>query len=529
MRSLNRLLCRDVGYSLATGLLLALAFPPFKTGFFGYVALVPFFILLENKGFREVVRWSYLTGLFIAIFTLFWIGHVTQAGLIGALLVIPLYLVFYGIFHALIVRLQRPRALFFLPFFWISMEYAQSLTELAFPWNCLGYTQSYYLPLIQFAEFTGVLGVSFWVLTLNLVIWYLLRHPLSRRVYMVWAAVIACWFLVPLRFGLKAMRTPDFPARTISVALVQGNVDPFEKWEEGSTENNLILYEQMTHAAMAQKPDLIIWPETALPFYLRAEHQYLERLLDLADSIRTPILTGALDYRYPDEEKYLYYNSAFLIEPGERFLQSYAKMRLVPFSERVPYRNYFPFKYIKHLLYDMALGIGDYARGDEWTVFSTPVKEASPEPTPAAAPFRIKFSVPICYESAFPDLVRRFHQAGAHFLVIITNDAWFGRTTAPYQHARFAVFRAIENRIAIARCANTGVSCLVDASGRTYRATKIFQPAIVVDNLQIHGRETLYSRHGDWFPGLCVLVAAAALVVVMPWTRQAGDQHASSA
>ncbi len=528
MITLDKIQKRNLAYSLATGFLMAFAYPPFKTGFLGYVALIPFFILLEGKTLRETLRWSYLTGFLISVFTLFWIGHVTQAGLVGALLIIPLYLTAYGFFHTLILRLNRPYLLPGLPFLWISMEYAQSLTELAFPWNYLGYTQSYYVPLIQFAEFTGILGISFWVVSLNLIFWYLLRHAIRKQHRIGWGAAVVLWFLVPLLFGLNVLRTGKAPQKTVTIALVQGNVDPFEKWEEGGTDKNLSLYEDMTRQAIQQHPDLIVWPETALPFYLRAEPPYLRRVLTLADSTRTPLLTGGLDYKYEDEQDYVYYNTAFLIEPGERYLQSYYKMQLVPMSERVPYRDYFPFKYIKKLLFDMALGIGDYARGQQWTVFTCKINQPSShgqETTPAA---QVRFSVPICYESVFPDLVRKFRQAGAQFLVIITNDAWFGRTTAPYQHAQFAVFRAIENRIPIARCANTGVSCFVDAFGRVYNSSKIFQPAVVVDTIKLCDKRTLYSQHGDWFAKLCAIIAAGMMLIVIPISLRRGDRRAQT-
>lgn len=503
---------RNIILSLLTAFLMACAFPPFRTGFIGWFALLPYFLLLEDKTVREGLRWSYLTGLFICITTLYWIGHVTQAGFIGAILIIPLYLTLYGLIHIGLRRQSGDKAWFLLPFVWLAIEYLQSRSELAFPWNYLGYTQSYYTPLIQYAEYTGVWGVSFWVMTLNVLFWLLYRNGKNRRQRRLLIGALAVLLLVPLVQGSLRLRQSPAEGRPVTVAVLQGNVDPFEKWAADSDEKNLALFESMSREAAAGKPDLILWPETALPFYLRSETRFLRRFEHLADSLAIPLLTGSLDYEFADEKEYTYYNVAFLAEPHAGFLQAYRKMRLVPGSERIPYRDYFPFNRLKDWLSDLSLGVGDYGRGEEYTVFTA---------RHAGRPLR--FAVPICYESAFPDLVRRFVAGGAEFLCIITNDAWFGRTSAPAQHAQFAVFRAIENRTPIARCANTGISCYVDASGRVSQRTALFRKAILNGTLQVHRRTTLYTRYGDWFPLGCAVVTlagmAAALVASL-WRRR---------
>jgi apolipoprotein N-acyltransferase len=494
---------RNLALSLLTAAFAALAFPPFRTGFIAWFGLLPFFLLLNGKTVRETLRWSYLTGLFICITTLYWIGFVTQAGLLGAILIIPLYLTLYGLIHVVLLRRIGRKAWLLLPFIWLSIEYLQSISELAFPWNYLGYTQSYYLPLIQYAEYSGIWGVSFWVFCLNALIWAFWRESESRRQKRLAGILLAALLLLPFLQGIWAMHGSPKPARFIKVAMLQGNVDPFEKWEAGSTEKNIELYETMTREAAAQKPALIVWPETAMPFYLRSEAKYLLRVQSLVDSIGIPVITGTLDYNYTSDSDYDYYNAATLIEPQTRFLQVYHKMRLVPGSERIPYREYFPFKYAKNWLDDLALGVGDYARGDAFTVFRI---SAGPKTASVA------FSTPICYESVFPDLDRRFAAQGVDMLCIITNDAWFGRTSAPYQHSQFAVFRAIENRVPIARCANTGISCFIDACGRVTQRTALFQKRIITGSLSLRREKTFYTRHGDWFAHLCMVASGAGLL-----------------
>jgi len=496
---------RNLLLSLATAILMALAFPPFRTGFIGWFALLPFFLLLEDKKPGEGMRWSYLTGLFTCITTLYWIAHVTQAGFIAAILIIPLSLTLYGLLHILLLRRYGCRAWLLLPFLWLTMEYVQSLSETAFPWNYLGYTQSYYLPFIQFAEYTGVLGVSLWVFVLNVLVWLTVREFTVRRSRQRALLVLALLILLPALHGLIMLNRPQAGGRAVTFALLQGNVDPFEKWEAGSTDKNVALYEEMSRAAAAGKPDLIVWPETAMPFFLSNEPRYLRRLHAFVDSLQIPLLTGGLDYQFTNDTSYTYYNAAFLVEPGSKFLTAYRKMRLVPGSERIPFRDHFPFNYLKEWLSDLALGVGDYTPGEEYTVFQVRLAGAGEEALP------VRLSTPICFDSVFPDLNRRFAAAGAAMLCIITNDAWFGRTSAPAQHAQFAVFRAIENRIPIARCANTGISCFVDACGRVTQRTPIFRQAAITGQLHPGIRTTFYTRHGDWLARLCAVISAAGL------------------
>ncbi|MCK4416996.1 MAG: apolipoprotein N-acyltransferase, partial [Candidatus Latescibacteria bacterium] len=263
------------------------------------------------------------------------------------------------------------------------------------------------------------------------------------------------------------------------------------KWGPEGLTISFATLEQQTLRACPHRPDLIIWPETATPCYLVRQAKYRRRLHSFCDSVKTPIFTGSPHYDFQTRR---FYNSAFLFMPGERGVQSYDKIHLVPGSERVPFSDTFRF------LKKIALRAGDFSIGKRFTVFQHP---------------KGRFSVLICFESIFPELTRQFVLRGAEFLVNITNDAWFGRTSGPYQHAQIAVFRAIENRIAIARCANTGVSMLIDPYGRISGATPIFTPRILVDTLPLRRGETFFTRYGNLFAKLCVAVLGMALVWIM--------------
>jgi apolipoprotein N-acyltransferase len=509
---------RNLTLAVLTGILLALSFPPFKTGFLAYGALIPFFLLLEGIQGMEAFRWGYVTGLFADIATLFWIGWVTVPGAIGALLVLPLFFGIYGLLHTLVIKRLALVGYFALPFLWIGIEYLQTFGETAFPWMFLGYTQTYYLPLIQYAEYTSVLGVSFWLAMLNVMLFVLWKKDLNSKLRRSIFAGFLALFLIPLIHGTLVLQGAKAADRSVRVALVQGNVDPFEKWDEDFYDRNFDIYDQDSRQAMKEEPDLLIWPETALPFYLRHEHKQLEKVRRLADSLKTPILTGSLDFDYDDRGNYRYYNAALLLEPFDRRIQHYSKTRLVPFSERVPYKDYFPFNLLKKILYDMVLGIGDYSFGKAYQVLTFVPGRVFRQNDPAldgGHNSSYRFAAPICFESLFPDLIRQFALQKINFLAIITNDAWFGKTSAPFQHAQIAVMRAIENRTAIARCANTGVSCFIDPYGRVIKATKIFQKMHIVCELPLCHKTTFYTKHGNVFANMSSVIAIVSVLYAL--------------
>ena len=246
--------------------------------------------------------------------------------------------------------------------------------------------------------------------------------------------------------------------QSVRVGLVQNNLG-LEKWRRGGLERSFITLEQLSRAAAAQRPDLLVWPETAVPCRVRTREDCRSRVEDLVAELGVPVLTGASDADPRTREPY---NAAFYFS-GKPPLQRYAKMHLVPFGERTPFMDFVPLlRDIDWTALTGDLGPAEFARGRERTLFEHP---------------RGDFAVLICFESVFPDLVRGHVAGGADFLVVITNDSWFGRTAGPYQHAQLAVFRAVENRTAIARCATSGVSLFVDRYGRTSQSTPVFTQA----------------------------------------------------
>ncbi|MBD3289821.1 apolipoprotein N-acyltransferase [candidate division KSB1 bacterium] len=486
---------KKLSLALFSGVILSLSFPPFKLGFLAYFGLIPLFILLNNENYKGAMKWGYLTGLFFNMGTLYWINWVTLPGTIAAILYLPVYFVIFAIFYTFLRQRLGLNYLFFcIPFLWTAIEYIRSLGVLGFPWTSLAYTQTYYLSLIQYASFTSVYGVSFWIVCINVVIMAIFyNHNKLKRAVTLYMFLIAL-FIIPWIYGNLVQPDAEEDAREkVRVALIQGNIDPFLKNDSEFWDEQFAIYDSLTQAAVNHDPQLIIWPETAVPTYLRYDRDYLSNVRNLVDSIDTPLVTGAHDYKYYSDSEYRTFNSAFLLEPGKHLMESYAKLHLVPFGERVPFTEVFP--KFKDFLESLEMGEGNFSPGEALKTFHMPIEDEI-----SGRQQEIRVPLIICFESLFPELVRRFviHDA-AQLLVIITNDGWFRRSSAPYHHAQVAVFRAIENRIDIARCANTGVSMFIDAFGRVSQQTPLFKALYVVGDVQLRNQQTFFSRHGNVF------------------------------
>ncbi|MFQ5865026.1 MAG: apolipoprotein N-acyltransferase [bacterium] len=506
----------DLLLSLVTCFLFSFAFPPFKFGFLAYWALVPFFYLLENKSLKESFRWGYVTGLFISIGTIYWITFVTIPGSLATILIHPLYYSLYAMIHTLLRKRLGEKFVFAIPFVWTGIEYVKSLGELGFPWISLGYTQTHYLLLIQYASYTTVFGISFWLVLINVLVYLMLKNIENRKKVAILLTATILLFILPWMYGKQTMPDENDFQEAIEVALVQGNIDPYIKWDKGNVNLSYDTYERLSRECATIDPDLIVWPETATPSFLLHDHEHLHQVKGLINDLNIPLLTGTPEYAFNLQNKEIRtYNSAVLITPNSHDdLPVYSKMQLVPVAERVPYEDRIPI--LKDFIQSLEMGEGNFSPGEEVVVFEMPVEQpknnekgnlGTDEKNKNLSGFTtIPFATVICYESIFPDLVQRFIKKGAKFLVVITNDAWFGRDWFPwwlnsgmFQHAQMAIFRAIENRISIARCANTGVSMFIDPFGRTHSALNIFEEGYVVSNIPLRTETTFFTKHGNIF------------------------------
>jgi apolipoprotein N-acyltransferase len=485
---------------LLSAVLLALAFPTFNVPWLAFVGLVPLLWATRQAGVWAAAWLGLLAGTVFFTINLFWLthamtvyGHVPRVLAVGLLLLLALYLgVYVGVF-AFVWAWVGPRSLvgqiLLPPTLWTALEFVRTYALTGFPWGFLAYTQAGNLPLIQMAAWTGMYGVS-WILVLsNAVLVATLDRgvPLFRRglaLIALTGVISSLWFLGADRLGV-----PD-AGRPFQVAALQGNVPQDIKWLPEVREEILQRYERLALKASEAGPSLIVWPETAIPYLLGADARIRARVEALARQGGTHLLVGSPDAEVASPPRY--FNSAFHVTPDRGIVGRYDKVHLVPFGEYIPLRPILGF------VNKLAQGaIEDFQAGQEYTVFDLG---------------GARFGVTISYEVYFPDQVRRYIQAGGDFLVNITNDAWYGRTAAPYQHLAMVVFRAVENNAYLVRAANTGISAVVHPTGRVLVASDLFEEGILVETIRTRPRGTFYTRFGDVFAWLAVLGGVAAMI-----------------
>jgi apolipoprotein N-acyltransferase len=524
---------------LASGVILGLAYPPNPVALFGSVGLVPLLYALDRaKSARQVFSWSYFSLLIFSALTSWWIGS-WQAKtdtflMISCVLLIllhPLFFVLPLLFYHGIRRARGTiQALIFLPFIWCGGEYLHALSDASYPWLTLGNTQTYNLYYIQFIEFTGVWGLSFLLLVQSVTLAAMLLYP-QRRMMKLGLAIIAITLVPPYLYGFHVLGNAAdesvfdrLPERAITVTAVQPNEDPWEKWKALDTVDHVRLNMELAQKSLADaggvRPDMFLWAENAIPYTMTQPGGEGRRdaFYQAVDRLGIPVMTGFPDYlRYKDPAqapisakkevevnpttgaldtfRYDHFNSVGLFVPGRGLTGAYHKMQLVPFGERIPFADDVPFL-ISLLSWDV--GISSWAKGTDVALFDVPTRNGT-----------VKGGSVICIESIYPNVVRRFTERGAEFLTIITNDGWYLGTPGPLQHERFATLRAIENRRSIARAANTGISCMVTPYGSIFAETPEGIATTTTGRIEVRSDMTLYVLWGDWWPQLCLAVAAA--------------------
>jgi apolipoprotein N-acyltransferase len=481
---------------------LSLAYAPFPLRFFAFVAFIPLLWTIERAAPGRAFGWGWLFGTLAAGFHFWWLWFlvVPVSPLTRFLLNVGVVLLFayLGLFTGIFALLVRRLGVWSAPLVWPLVEFARAATQLAFPWDLLGYTMTPWTPLIQPAALGGVWLVSAWLILVNVIGYRLLFPPGAghftlRAVSPRRAAALLAAFLVPLAFGAVRLRvgTPWF-----RVAIVQPDVDPLDKGDWDSRERIIADLKRLTRAAVPARPDLVLFPETATLVDVTRSTTIGPDLARLADSLDVEIFTGSPLFDAPQQQ---WYNGAALIRPGEfPPAQTYRKMRLVPFSEKIPYADEVPF--LRKLV--GTSDMGDWGRGRVPTVFEWR---------------KGTLGCLICYEAIFPDQARALTTRGADLLAIVTNDGWFGRIIGAQQHAEIAVLRAVENGVPIVRSANNGISYVVDPWGRITGATPLFTQTLLAGDVLRPLAPTPYRRWGDWF-----LVACLAAVVAIAAKRLAG-------
>ncbi len=513
--------------AVVSGLALALAFPKFDVNFTAWVAFVPLLFAIDGESHRNVFLYSWLQGFACYVASLYWVTITLHdfAGVAMVFAVMPMLLLaavialYTGVavwLAALVTARLGLSMVLTLPIAWTAVEWIRTYFPIGFPWDLLGYVAYQNLTLIQFAEFTGVYGVSALVVFFNVVLYVVLFRRESPRIQGVSLGVLsmmiaAAWIFGTLRIGqLERAR----PSGSLKFAMVQGDIPQSIKWDPNFLESSFGVYVQQTEQAAQLGADLIVWPEAAAAFFFQPTEHYLaafaadapyrQRLLQLAADTGDPILFGAPALGEEDG-RLGFYNRAYLVSKAGAVVAWYDKINLVPFGEYVPLRSL-----LGSFVNRVVAGFGDMFAGNRQTIFE--VKGA-------------RLGVLICYESIFPNLSRMAVNEGADILVNITNDAWYGESSAPYQLLAMAAMRAVETKVPLVRVANTGISAVIEPTGKITARTPLFKRGTEIERVEWRSRRTVYTIVGDLFAEICFALAAIALIAA--WFQPRRDEPAA--
>ncbi len=494
-------------------MLLALSFPKFGHWSVAWVALVPLLVALAAEG-APAFRLGYVTGAVSSIGILYWTSFVVvqygglslPVGVVVMALLAFAVALFPSLFAWVVGRsiaAYGPPGLLSAPVVWVATELLRNRTFFRFPWCLLGYSQQPNVLFIQTARFGAVYAVSFLVAGASAVLAYLLveRRPGPRRAAAVGLA--AALGLVALD-GARELSRPIGETGRVRVGLVQAAILQEQKWDEARALANVEEHVALTRRAVGEGARFVVWPESSVPDYYDDGPPVARELQALARESRAALLFGN-DDREVDGRSLRVFVGAKLLSPGGELAYRYHKIRLVPFGEYVPMQPL------------LTLGGRVAAKLVQQVADFTPGQSLSLAPVDGhlAGAF-------ICYEAIFPELVRGFADGGADLLVNITNDAWYGRTSAPHQHLAMAAFRAVENGKYLVRAANTGVTAVIDPRGRVVDQTPLFERTVLVRDVPWVPGRTFYARHGDVFAWTCLGLAAALAATAVSRRRVSG-------
>jgi apolipoprotein N-acyltransferase len=504
-----------------SGLMLTASFAPIALDWIAWVSLIPLLISLENKSLSDAFKIGLLVGLFHYLTLIYWIinvlsryGNLNPIVSLAALLLLSFYLSLYLAFFALAVAIFKKNRLSSLwgASTWVALEYARSYIITGFPWCLLGYSQYSRLPLIQISDVAGVYSISFVIVLVNCALYNAASLTFKKKISANTSDYKpeATWHdhnnlnrkrkthngFTLRRFGIETLFTfllvgciitygysrlkekgnSSSKGRELRVVIVQGNIDQSLKWNSDFQEETVSIYKNLSLESADFKPHLIIWPETALPYFFQDPSHLSDEVFEVATITNANILFGSPAYENKNKSIF-YYNRAYMISK-KGVVDYYDKVHLVPFGEYVPLKKYIPF------VHRLVPAAGDFSTGKKVKLINAP---------------GLKIGALICFETIFPDISRKFATQGADTLVNLTNDAWFGHTSAPYQHLSMAVLRCVENGLPMVRAANTGISAFICANGKIVNTSKLFSRENLQTKIKLTQNKTFYSQLGDIF------------------------------
>lgn len=496
--------------AVIAGVALMASFAPFNAWPLAWIALVPLLVAYRGSSLRASLVLTLVTGSVFFGGLMYWIGIFGKLPWILLALFQSVYVLGFCVFAH---RLMKSRAswtrLLLIPATWVTFEWIRSLSPIGFTWGDLAQSQVHCLPLIQICSLTGPWGLAFLIVMFNVAIAEAFTRS-ERKDRLRGPAIATAAVLVTVVYGWHAVSSSHLAGKKVGVAIIQGNIDQElrlgETWDEHKMKT-IADYMILTAGALKTHPDLIVWPETAIPGYMSREDVLRDGLTNISTQTSTSLLVGASEIAPSVDGLPREYNGAFLFSPGKGVSGSYYKTHLVPFGEVVYGRKWLPF-------------LDGYK-----------VRDIDYSPGPGYLPVHAGFAdlgVMICFESIFPQIARKLSNHGAGVLVVMTNDAWFERSPAAQQHFDMSILRAVENRRYVVRNAATGISGVIDPSGRVIEKAPIFTARTIRQDVTVVRDKTLYTKTGDWFAYVCVGGTVAGLFPGLARRKRRGKQVADA-
>jgi apolipoprotein N-acyltransferase len=485
------------------GVLFGLSSVPFGYPWFGFFCFVPllYYIRLPISSRRQ---WFWISvGILISIFiqqsfffSLLLFSAYAYLAIVILFSAVYLTLIFFVLALMGLKRYLNLPIILTAPFIWVLKEQIPRLSPQKFPWHNFGYSLTQSPFLLQFIDITGIYGATFWLILINAILFTLIWNWRKKSICIPVVIILVISIGLPMVYNWsrwdRENTNPGF-----KVGMIQTNIDQNKKWEPSLRNHHMIQLLKMSQDLLQYEPDLIVWPEAALPYIVDQDNEsrFVPPLTDELKNI--PILLGAVTGCNPDEHGWCttLWNSAYLFHGGSKFEKRYDKRFLAPVTEGMPYP--FLLNPVKKMLPPI---YGKTLPGKDITIFEVQ---------------KTRFAVLICFESVFPSISREFAQKGAQFLVNITNDAWFGDTIAAYQHASFLSARAIENRRPIARCAQNGISGFIDRYGRMRNTTKLNTRVVLSSSISPNTEITFFTKYGDLVSIISVITCSCFLCLVL--------------
>lgn len=518
---------KDTFLVVLSGILMGFAFPPLRFYLFSFVGLIPlFWVINKRNSLLEINKAMYVFAFIFNLITLYWVGSWTEEAdkflmISGVVLMFfnpILFLIPSTIYYFIQKKIGKTYAFYLLPFFWVSFEYLYTVTEFRFPWLLIGNSLAFFSSFIQIADIIGTFGLSLVVLLSNSIFFLIYYdYQKNREVDIKRLILPLVFYLFTIGYSYYTENKNYDTSKKIKVGLIQPNLNPWEKWAGKNVSEQVEEYLSLSKSAVKKEAKLIIWPESALPVYLSSNKYRNEkrRIHKFTDTNKIFILTGMPDFNlYSGNEapqfakkientglSFTSFNSAYLFSPQKREVQEYHKTMLVPFGEKIPYVEYLP---LLGDLFKWEVGISSWNIGDGAKNFEI-IREND----------TISVGTAICIESIYPNYIAEFTKLGAEFLVVITNDSWYGYSSGPFQHQAFSVLRAIENRKYIVRVANGGISTVINPKGETLRISELFTKDVLTAKIFTNKRQTIFVQFPMMIPLLSLSITFLAIIFTL--------------